>query len=109
MFVDPKMLDIGANDSRRAGEQVQEGLNTLRRGPLSSGMFGEFAAAEAFHEAVSSAHAQHVTDLQAHQQTLTAVGSKAHRAARGFTDMDDHNASELRLVRGGSATPSWRA
>jgi hypothetical protein len=68
------------------------------------GMFGEFAAAESFHEAVTSAQAQHVKTLQAHQQTLTSVGASAHTAANGFTDMEDRNAAKLRAVRPSSAT-----
>jgi hypothetical protein len=62
-------------------------------------MFGDFGAAEAFHGAVSAAHGQHVKNLQAHSETLTGVGTKAHAAATGFTNMDTHNASELRAVR----------
>ncbi len=108
MLVDPKMLHAGGNDSHRAGEHAQDGVNALSRGPLSSGMFGEFAAAEAFSAAVSSAHAEHVTNLQAHQQALTTVGVKAHRAATGFTDVDDRNAAEMRSVRRSSAGSSSR-
>jgi hypothetical protein len=68
------------------------------------GMFGEFAAAESFHEAVTSAQAQHVKTLQAHQQTLTSVGANAHTVANGFTDMEERNAAKLRAVRPSSAT-----
>ena len=70
-----------------------------------SGMFGDFAAAEAFHEAVSSAQAQHMSNLQDHHQALTAVATKAHYAATGFANMDEHNATELRAVRGGGSSP----
>jgi hypothetical protein len=102
MFVDTELLHSGANDSHRAGGHAQDGADRLSRGPLASGMFGEFAAADAFHEAVTSAHSQHVSNLQNHKQTLTAVGTKAHSAANGFTNMDQHNATELRAVRNGS-------
>ncbi|MGZ4512406.1 MAG: DUF2563 family protein [Mycobacterium sp.] len=104
MFVDTRLLHTGGNDSHRAGEHAVEGAKALSSGPVSAGMFGDFAAAEAFHEAVSSAHAHHVANLKAHQGILTSVGTKAHRAARGFTDMDDHNAAEERMLRPGSAT-----
>ncbi len=103
MFVDTRLLHAGGSDSHRAGEHAQEGANALSRAPLSSGMFGEFAAADAFHEAVDSARAQHATNLQAHQQVLTAVGDKAHRATAGFTEMDDHTACEMRALRSSSA------
>ena len=46
MFVDTGLLHSGANESHRAGGHAQEGADRLSRGPLMSGMFGEFAAAE---------------------------------------------------------------
>ncbi len=104
MFVEPDLLHSGANESHRAGGRARDGADHLARGPLASGMFGDFAAADTFHEAVSSAHAQHVKTLQGHQQSLTAVGAKAHHAAREFTAMDERNADELRAVRGASGT-----
>lgn len=104
MFVDPELLHSGAKESHRAGGQARDGADHLARGPLMSGIFGDFAAADAFHEAVTSAHSQHVETLQAHQEVLTTVGTKAHYAAREFVAMDEHNASELRAVRDTSAT-----
>lgn len=105
MFVDTGLLHSGAGDSHRAGEHAQEGAGHLSGGPLMSGMFGGFAAAEAFHGAVASAHSEHVNSLQAHQQVLIAVGGNACRAAAEFTDMDQHNAAALRAVRCSSDTP----
>jgi Protein of unknown function (DUF2563) len=99
MFVDTELLHSGGNQSHRAGGHAQDGADHLARGPLASGMFGDFAAADSFHEAVTTAHAQHVKSLQAHRETLTSVGKKAHVAAKGFKDMDSHNAAELRAVR----------
>ena len=99
MFVDTGLLRSGANESHRAGGHAQEGADRLSRGPLMPGMFGEFAAAEEFHDAVRSAHTQHVKTLQAHQEALTAVGNKAHLAANGFADMDTRNAAAERAVR----------
>ena len=99
MFVDTGLLHSGADESHRAGGHAQDGADRLSRGPLMSGMFGEFAAAEAFHDAVRSAHTQHVKTLQAHQEVLTAVGSNAHRAATAFSVMEERNAAEERAVR----------
>jgi hypothetical protein len=104
MFVDPELLHSGGDQSHRAGGHAQDGADHLARGPLESGMFGNFAAADSFHGAVTAAHAQHVKNLQGHQETLTAVGSKAHTAANGFTTMDQNNATELRAVRPSSGT-----
>lgn len=108
MFVDTDMLHAGANDSHRAGGHAQEGADQLSRGPLSAGMFGAFAAAETFHEAVTVAHGRHVEALQDHQQTLTGLGHKAHYAANQFTNMDDRNAAEERAVRWTSDTSAVR-
>jgi hypothetical protein len=104
MFVDTGSLHSGANESHRAGGQAQDAADHLSRGPLLSGMFGGFPAAEAFHGAVSAARAKHVRSLQAHQEALTAIGGKAHRAAAEFTDMEEHNAAKLRAVRCSSDT-----
>ncbi|OBG28410.1 DUF2563 family protein [Mycobacterium sp. E3198] len=104
MFVDTDLLHSGADQSHRAGWHAQEGADRLARAPLAADMFGGFAAAEAFHEAVTAAHGQHVKNLQAHQETLTGVGHNAHYAANGFTNMDDRNAAQERAVRWTSDT-----
>jgi hypothetical protein len=108
MFVDTALLHSGGNDSHRAGGHAQEGADQLARGPLASGMFGDFAEADLFHEAVTAAHTRHVENLQGHTQTLTDVGSKAHYAARGFTSMDQHNAGEMEAVRPGPGPSTLR-
>lgn len=67
-------------------------------------MFGDFAAADAFHEATGKSHAHHVRTLSRHRETLTGVGRAAHAAAAGFTAMDEHNAASIRTLRCNSAT-----
>ena len=104
MFVDIGLLHSGGNQSHRAGGVARDGADQLSRGPLPSGMFGGFPAAEAFHEAVGAAQVKHVRMLQGHQEALTAIGGKAHQAAAGFTDMDETGAAKLRAVRCNSAT-----
>jgi hypothetical protein len=99
MFVNPDLLQSGGTESHRAGEHAKNGADQLARGPVMSGMFGEFAAADTFHDALHTAHAQHVKNLQAHQEALGAVGSKAHLAATRFNDMDGRNAAMMRSVR----------
>lgn len=108
MFVDTDLLHSGADESHRAGGHAQDGADRLSQGPLASGMFGGFAAADTFHGAVTAAHGQHVKNLQAHQETLTGVGHKAHYAANGFTDMDERNAAQERAVRWTSGTSAVR-
>ncbi len=107
MFVDPKVLRMGGNDSRRAGDHAQQGAEALSSGPLSSGMFGDFAAADAFHEAVSSAHARHVTNLTTHQETLASFGTRADQTAAAFIDMDNQNADEMRAVLANAPSPEF--
>jgi hypothetical protein len=98
MFVDPGSLNSGANESHRAGEHARIGADRLARGPLLSGMFGDFAAAEAFHDGIRAAHGRQVRGLQARHEGLTAVGRIAQQAAVQFTDMDESNAATLRAV-----------
>jgi Protein of unknown function (DUF2563) len=99
MFVDPKTLHSGGDQSYRAGDHAQEAAGHLSRAALPSGMFGEFPAAEDFHGIVSAAHAQHTKTLQAHQGALSGIGKKAHRAATEFVDMDEQGAAKLQAVR----------
>lgn len=107
MFVDTDLLHSGGDQSHRAGGHARDGADRLAQGPLESGMFGDFGAADAFHDAVTTSHGQHVKTLQAHHETLTGVGTKAHVAAKGFTNMDTTNASDLRELRPG-AGPATR-
>jgi hypothetical protein len=99
MFVNTAKLHSGADKSYAASEHAQAGADQLSGSPPVAGMFGDFADADDFHEALSNAHAQHVRSLQGHQERLNDVGTKAHSAASAFTAMDDHNASELRKLR----------
>jgi hypothetical protein len=96
MRVDTAKLHSGAAGSFRASEHAQAGANHLSGGPPVAGMFGDFPDADDFHEALSAAHAQHVTSLQNHRQSLNDVGAWAHRAGYLFTAMDERNTSELR-------------
>jgi hypothetical protein len=104
MFVDTEWLHLGANESHRAAGHASEGAGQLSRAPLSSGMFGDFGAADVFHRAVSLTHAGHAKTLQFHHQTLTRLGDRAHQAAAEFTAMDERNAAKLRLMQCNSAT-----
>lgn len=99
MFVDTSLLHSGADQSHRAGAHAEDAATHLSRGPLLSGMFGEFAVAESFEHTVAAARAHHVKTLGAHQETLTAVGAKAHFSAAGFTDMEECNAAKLQAVQ----------
>ena len=97
MFVNTELLHSGAGESHRAATHARDAADHLSRGPLLSGMFGCFAAAEAFHDALTVAHAKHVKTLQAHQETLTAIGGRAQRAAAGI---HRHGAAQRRKIAG---------
>jgi hypothetical protein len=98
MFVDMGLLHSGGSQTHRAGDHAHDGADRLSRGPVMSGMFGDFAAADAFHQAVSVAHGKHVKNLQAHGESLNSIGGKAHKAAAGFTEMEERNTAEVRAV-----------
>jgi hypothetical protein len=98
MRVDTAMLHSGAAGSFQAGEHAHAGANHLSAAPPAAGIFGDFPDADAFHEALSAAHAQHVTSLHDHQQSLNDVGEWAHHAGYSFTAMDERNTSELRKL-----------
>jgi Protein of unknown function (DUF2563) len=96
MFVDTEWLHSGANQTHRAARYAQDGADQLSGAPLSSGMFGDFAAADRYHEAISTTHSRHVKTFRAHQETLAALGNNVRAAAAAFTQMDELNAAKLR-------------
>ncbi|SON61933.1 hypothetical protein MSIMFI_03452 [Mycobacterium simulans] len=104
MFVDMGLLRSGAQESHHAGGHAHDGVSRLTRGPQLPTMFGDFAAAAAFHDAVIAAQAHHVRTLDANKEALTSLGDKAAAAATEFADMDERNAALLRVVRCDSNT-----
>lgn len=96
MFVDTELLRSGAAESRRAAEHAHRATGHLSRAALPERMFGDFAAAAAFHEATGSAHAHHLRILDGNKHTLAAVGDNAQLAVAGFTAMDQNNAARVR-------------
>ena len=96
MFVNTAKLHSGADDSYRASEHAQVGANHLSSAAPVAGMFGDFADADDFHEAVSAAHSVHVKALQSHHESLNEVGARAHRTGHAFSEMDERNAKVLR-------------
>ncbi len=98
MRVDLTMLHSGADESRRAGDHAGDGASALAAAAPTAGMFGEFEAASAFHEAITAAQAAHVNALESCRDVLHDLGTKTHRAAYTFTAMEDDNAKVLRDV-----------
>ncbi|MDT0488812.1 DUF2563 family protein, partial [Streptomyces doebereineriae] len=64
MFVDSEILRCGAEFSRSAGAVAQQGSDRLAAAQLSPKIFGDFAKAEEFHNAVCHAHETHVTAMR---------------------------------------------
>jgi hypothetical protein len=95
MFVDPAEMRAGANTSYHAAERANDGAAHLSRSTVTSGIFGDFAAAHAFHEAVTAAHTRHTKLLAKHSEVLEQLGVNAHKAASRFAEMDDQNAEQL--------------
>ena len=99
MFVDTDGLHSGAAHSRNAGEHAQDSSKHLAAAQLGAGMFGDFAAADSFHDAMSTAHAHHVATAEAHHKVLNSVGLKTRAIASAFTATEDDNVQSLRGVR----------
>lgn len=98
MFVNPAEMRTGANTSFKAADHANDGAGYLRRASVNSGIFGDFDAAEEFHEAVSAAQSRHTDLLNKHSEVLDQLGNNAHQAASGFAEMDGHNSEQLRNV-----------
>ncbi|CAN5136586.1 DUF2563 family protein [soil metagenome] len=98
MFVDPAEMRCGANLSYNASSIAKSGNDKFSRKGLPSGIFGTFAEAESFHEALGAAHSGHVERMKDHETCLGALGDKVHQAASAFAEMDDHNAEAVRAV-----------
>jgi hypothetical protein len=91
-------LHSGANTSYEAADHADGAAATLSRTTADSGMFGDFAAAHSFHQALDAAHTRHVELIKNHTANLGTVGDKAHKAAAAFAEMDNNNAEQLRNV-----------
>jgi hypothetical protein len=86
--VDTGLLRSGSDSSGFAGAAARKAANRLAEASLAQGMFGDFAAAQAFHGAVSSARDSHVHRSHDHHARLTNIASKGHIGARALADTD---------------------
>ena len=99
MEVDVGAMRSGATRSYNASWLAAEGADLLSRTSVRPGTFGDFAAAESFHGALSQSHSNHVERLRDHASRLGVLGDKAHTTASGFVDMEERNTEALRSVR----------
>jgi Protein of unknown function (DUF2563) len=88
----------GANRSPNAAWLAKEGADLLSRASVTMGIFGDFAAAESFHGALSHTHSNHIERLRDHENRLGVLGDKAHTTASVFVEMEERNAQALRAV-----------
>lgn len=98
MQVDVGAMRSGASRSYNAAWLAAEGSDLLSRAAVRAGIFGDFAAAESFHGALSEAHSNHIERLREHKSRLGVLGDKAHTTASGFVEMEERNAEALRSV-----------
>ena len=98
MEVDVGAMRSGANRSYNAARLAVEGAELLSRASVRPGIFGDFAAAESFHGALSDAHSNHIERLRDHEGRLGVLGDKAHTTASEFIEMEERNAQALRSV-----------
>lgn len=95
MHVNTDGLRTGANTTYTAADHTYDGKTTLSRASVPSGIFGDFEAARSFHQAVSTAHHNHVTRIDDHADRLGTIGEKAHCAAADFGEMETRNKISL--------------
>ncbi len=62
-------------------------------------MFGDFAAADTFHDTLTAAHAHHIATSDAHRNVLDGVDRRARHVANEFTTMERANTEAVREVR----------
>ena len=86
--VDTGLLRSGSDYSGFAGAAAKKAANRLTEASLPQGMFGDFAAAQEFHGAVSTARDSHVQRSQDHEARLTDISSKGHIGARAMANTD---------------------
>jgi hypothetical protein len=69
--------------------------DALAQVSIPAGVFGDFAAAHAFHSKLTAGHASHVKSMRGNHQTLTRVGEKAQNAAVMFETTEARNRSAV--------------
>jgi hypothetical protein len=75
MWVEPDVLEDGADVSRNAGKIALSGADALEQAPIPAAMFGDFDAAHAFHSKLTAGHQSHVQG--AHRRDLVRGNGSA--------------------------------
>jgi hypothetical protein len=101
MKVDTAHLHAGADRCDDAPATAMAAAAKLAGQQPTAGMFGDFAEAHEFHQAVSAAHQDHVEQLRGHHRALTVIGDKSRSAAYQFTTQDASGADSVRAAEAG--------
>ncbi|WP_232000767.1 DUF2563 family protein [Mycobacterium kyorinense] len=104
MEVDTAHLHAGADRCNDAGQTALAAAGKLAGKEPAAGMFGDFAEAHEFHEAVSAAHQSHIEQLHGHHSALGAISDESRSAAHEFTARDASTADALRAIETGFDT-----
>jgi hypothetical protein len=95
MFVDVDLLRMGAQFSTSAGHIARNGASVFASAAWSPGVFGDFEAAQQFHQQVAQIHADHYVGMKRHSANLDALAEKVEFAASAFVSTDGETASGI--------------
>lgn len=95
VFVDFDGLRGGANTSYTAADHAYEGAGRLARAGTATSIFGDFAEAKSFQQALSAAQSRHARLAEQQYASLGTIGDKAHTATNGFVEMEKRNTATL--------------
>jgi hypothetical protein len=95
MWVEPELLSSGGDVARGAGERVRDGAADLSAASIGSTIFGDFPAAQSFHQRLSAHRDNQVSRMDHNHRRLTDVGQKAKTASNRFSQTEDRNRSTL--------------
>ena len=95
MKVDTNQLRTGATRCADAAGMALSGAERLAGKSPQTGIFGDFAEAQGFHQAVVDAHKSHVDQLHGHHRSLTRIGDNGHAAAATFSSTDESEGSSI--------------
>lgn len=104
MEVDTAHLHAGADRCSDAAQTALAAAGKLAGKVPTVGMFGDFAEAHEFHEALSAAHQGHIEQLHGHHRALTEISDKSRSAAHEFTARDASAADSLQAAEAGFDT-----
>jgi hypothetical protein len=105
MEVDPTHLHAGADRCGDAAEMSMAAAGKLAAKKPTAGIFGDFGEAHAFHDAISTAHQNHVEQLHGHHRALTVISDRSRTAAYEFTAVDGSASDSLRAAEAGLGGP----